>query len=202
AHAARDLVLDEQETVEHRFRTRRATRDVDVAGDDFVDARDGRVVVVEAAAAGTRAERHDPARLHHLRVDALQDRRLALRDRADHPEEIALPRRKTRGLRAETREVVARRRDGHELHAAARGHERIIEERVLAGPAEEPVETRRREPLLAAFEDSGRGGAHQVSHSRAPLRQTYTSATTMTARKPIMLPKPVNPSSLKWIAHG
>src|SRR5688572_22611715 len=57
---ALDLVLKEQETVEHRLWAGRAAGDVHVAGDDLVEPGDGRVVVVEAAARGAGAEREHP----------------------------------------------------------------------------------------------------------------------------------------------
>src|SRR5689334_8494884 len=79
-----DLLLQQDEAVEHLLRPRRAPRDVDVDRDDVVDALHRRVVVVEAAGAGADAERHHPLRLAHLLVDALQDRRLLAVDRADH----------------------------------------------------------------------------------------------------------------------
>ncbi len=69
-----------------------------------------RVVVVEAAARGARAERDHPLGIGHLLVDALERRRLALAHRADHPEQIGLTRREARGLGAEARDVVARAR--------------------------------------------------------------------------------------------
>src|SRR6188472_3191412 len=104
--AARDLVHQEHETVEHRFRAGRTARHVDVAGDDLVEAGYARVVVVEAAAGRAGAEREHPLGLRHLLVDAAQDRGLALHDGADDPEQIRLARREARGLRAEAREVV------------------------------------------------------------------------------------------------
>src|SRR5258708_284665 len=79
--------------------------------------------------------------LGHLRVDALEDGRLALRDRAHHPQQIRLARREARGLRAEAREVVARARYAHELHAAARSHERVHEQRILLRPGQNGLQT-------------------------------------------------------------
>jgi len=58
--AARDLVLKEKEAIEDRLGSRRAARDVDVAGDDLVDAGERRVVVVEAAAARAGPEGRRP----------------------------------------------------------------------------------------------------------------------------------------------
>ena len=73
----------------------RTARDVDVDGHDRVDAHDGGVVVVEAARAGTDAERDDPLGLGHLVVDALQDRRHLVTDGADHEEHVGLARRES-----------------------------------------------------------------------------------------------------------
>src|ERR1700733_198937 len=69
AVAARDLVLKEKESVEHRLRPWGTARHVDVARDDFVDTGHRRIIVVEAAAARARAEREHVLRLHHLLVD-------------------------------------------------------------------------------------------------------------------------------------
>jgi len=59
--------------------------------------------------------------------------REAIRDFAVDDQQIRLARREARELGAEARDVVLRRGDGHELHATARRHERIAEERELAG---------------------------------------------------------------------
>src|SRR5262245_333474 len=92
AIALLNLVLQEHEAVEHGFGPGRTTWNVDVAGDDFVDAGNRRVVVVKAAARSAGAEREHPLRIRHLLVDALEDRRLALRDGADHPQKVRLAR--------------------------------------------------------------------------------------------------------------
>ena len=127
-----------------------------------------RVVVVEAAARRARAEGQDPLRLHHLLVDALEHRRLALADGPDDPEQVALARREARRLGAEAREVEPRARERHELHPAARGHERIGEERVLAGPAEQRVDLGRREPVLAPLERQRRDSRLPFERSLPP----------------------------------
>src|SRR5262245_15075689 len=155
----RDLVLQLHEPVDDRFRPRRAARNVYVDGNDGVDALHGRVVVIEAAGARADAEGHHPLRLRHLLVDALEDRRHLVRDRADHEQHVGLARRETRQPGAEAVDVVMRARGRHVLHATARGHERVLEDGILAGPADGLVEPRREE---AAY-----------SHSSPPLRQMY-----------------------------
>src|SRR5262249_36386930 len=146
-----------------------------------------RVVVIETAARRAGPEREHPLRVGHLLVNALERGRLALADRADDPEQVGLSRREARGLGAESRHVEGRARHRHELHRTARRDEWVLEERILLGPVEERVEPCRRVANLAAFEHANRraGGlavsssaAAHLSHSRAPFRQTYTSATT------------------------
>jgi hypothetical protein len=168
AVAGGDLVLQQQEAVDDRLGTRRAAGDVHVGRDDLVDARNGRVVVVEAARRRAGAEREDPLRVAHLLVDALEYRGRALADRADDPEKVGLARREARGLGAEAGHVEARAGERHELHPAARRDERVLEERVLARPAEDGLELGRDEPDLRALEDFR---AAQFSHSSAPFFQ-------------------------------
>ena len=166
--AGGDLVLQQQETVDDGFGPRRAAGHVDVGVDELVDAGNGRVVVVEAARRGARSEREDPLRVGHLLVDALQHGGLALADRADDPQEVGLARREPRGLGAEAGHVETRAGERHELHPAAGGDEGVLEERVLARPAEDGLELGRDEALLGTLEDFR---AAQVSHSRAPFFQ-------------------------------
>ncbi len=138
-----DPVLQPHDGVDHRLRAWRAARDVDVHRNDLVDAQQRRVVLVEPAAGGARAEGHHPFRLAHLLVDLEQDRRLLVRERADDHQQIGLPRRKARQRGAEAVGVVRRRAHRHELHRAARGDERIGEQRELARPADQLVLLRR-----------------------------------------------------------
>src|SRR5262249_11723785 len=72
----------------------------------------------------------------HLLVDAPQNGPLLHVDRTHDHQKIRLARRKTRELSAEAGNVIAAGRHAHVLHAAAGGHERVLEERVLARPAE------------------------------------------------------------------
>ena len=134
--AALDPLLQQDEPVEHLLGPRRAARDVDVDRDDLIGARHGRVVLVEAAGRGADAEGHHPLGLAHLIVDAAQRRALALGDGADDDQQVGLAGREARELGAEAGDVVLGRRDGHELHAAAGGHERVLEQRELPRPVD------------------------------------------------------------------
>ena len=145
ALAALDPLLQHDEAVEDLFRPRRAARDVDVDRDRLIGARHGRVVLVEAAGRGADAERDHPLRLAHLLVDAPQGRALPFGDGADDDQQVSLAGREARELGAEARDVVLGRRHRHELHAAAGGDERVLEQRELARPVRRRLELGRRE---------------------------------------------------------
>src|SRR5262249_31873109 len=177
---AGDLVLQLHEAVDHRLGAGRTAGNVDVDGDDRVDALHGGVVVVEAAGARAHAEGDDPLRLGHLVVDALEDGRHLVADRAHDEEDVGLPRREPRKPRAEALHAVVRSRGVHVLHPAAGRHERVLEDRVLPGPADGLVE-------LAGEEAA-------YSHSRPPLRQIYANPSMRMARNTTISTKPNHPS--------
>ncbi len=102
-----------------------------------------RVVLIESAAGRADAEGHDPLRFAHLLVHLEQNRRLLLRDRADHHEQVGLTGREAGQGGAEAVGVVGRGADGHELHGAAGGHERVGKQRELARPAHQFILARR-----------------------------------------------------------
>src|SRR5215831_10652964 len=138
--ARRDLVHELHQTVDDALGAGRASGDVDVDGNDRVDPLHGGVIVVEPARTRAHAERYYPLRLTHLIVDPLEHRRHLVADRADDEQHVGLARRETREARAEAIDVVVRARRRHVLHAAARGDERVLEDRVLSGPADGLVE--------------------------------------------------------------
>src|SRR5215471_15589389 len=183
-----DPVLQLHEAVDHRLGAGWTARDVDVDRDDRVDPLHGGVVVVEAAGARAHTEGDHPLRLGHLVVDALEDRRHLVADRAHDEQDVGLPRREPRQSRAEAVDVVVRARGGHVLHTAARRHERILEDRVFPGPADGLVE-------LAGEEAA-------YSHSRPPLRQIYANPSMRMAKNTTISTKPNHPSCRKSTAHG
>src|SRR5262249_47281582 len=146
------------------------------------------VSVVDAAGAGAHGEGDHPLRLGHLVVGALEDRRHLVADRAHDEEDVGLPRREPRQPRAEGVDVVVRARGGHVLHPAARRHERILEDGVLAGPADGLVELAGEEPAY--------------SHSRPPLRQMYANPSIRMPRNTSISTKPNQPSWRNSMAHG
>jgi len=71
-----DLLLQLKNAVEQSFGGRRASRDVDVHGDDPVaPPHNGVGVVVVPAAIGAAAHRNNPAGLWHLVIDSAGEQR-------------------------------------------------------------------------------------------------------------------------------
>src|SRR5262245_28311812 len=177
-----------QEPVEHGLRTRRAARNVHVDGNDRIDPLHGGVVVVETARARADAEGDDPFGLGHLLVDALEHGRHLVGDRADDEQHVGLTGRETRQPGAEAIDVVVRARRRHVLHAAAGRYERVLEDGILAGPADRLVQLRREETTY--------------SHSSPPLRQMYRYPSMRIPRNTIISTKPNQPRRRKSIAHS
>src|SRR5690606_22557637 len=86
---------------------------------------------------------------------ALERGALLLGDRADDHEQVALAWREPRELGAEPRDVVLRRGDRHELHAAAGGHERVGEQRELTSPVATALDERLLRPSGGIFQTRG-----------------------------------------------
>ena len=156
--AGLDLLLELEDRVDQLLGRRRAARDVDVHGDDLVDPLRHVVRPVEASRGGADAHRDDPLGLGHLVVDPPQDRRHLVRHRAGDDQQVRLARREADDLRAEAGDVVVRRRDRHELDAAAGGGERERPERVAAGPGHHLLELRGEELALAGRPGRGCAG--------------------------------------------
>ena len=69
-----DLLLKLDDGIKYRFRRRRATRNVDVDWNDFVDALHHVIRPIETPARRARSHRDHPPWLSHLIVDLFQDR--------------------------------------------------------------------------------------------------------------------------------
>src|SRR3989304_5267980 len=67
----RDPALKLHETIEHRFRPRRAAGDVNIHRYDSIDPLHRGVVVIKAAAGGASPECHDPPGFRHLLINSL-----------------------------------------------------------------------------------------------------------------------------------
>src|SRR4051794_11421853 len=211
APAHRRVVLDHlaqlEDPVRERLGPRRAAGHVHVDWHELVGRHD-RVVVEDAHARRAGAHRDRPLRLEHLVVDAPDDRRHLDADAAAEDQQVGLARGGAECLEPETRDVHARGDDRHHLDRAAGKAERRREHRVAARPADGLVERRRdhalldvllervalqvtaqhvARPQLADAEVVGRRGGHRFAadylHSSAPLRQTYTNATSSSAMK-------------------
>src|SRR5439155_18897056 len=168
-----------------------------------------------------------PLRLQHLVVDTPDDRGHLDAHAAAEDEHVRLARRGAERLEAEPRDVHARADDRHHLDRAAGQAERRGEHRVALRPVDGLVERRRDDPLLdvllellalevaaqhvagpelADAEVVGRGrGRHFAAdylHSSAPLRHTYTKATSSRAMNTIVSVIAKVPKARSWTATG
>src|SRR3954447_15575963 len=217
-----DLRAQLEDAVDQRLGPRRAARDVDVDRHELVGRHD-RVVVEDAHRARARAHRDRVLRLEHLVVDAPDDGRHLDADPARQDDHVRLARGGAERLEAEPRDVHARADHAHHLDRAAGQPEGEREDRVAARPRDGLVERRRDDPLLdvrlevlaldvAAQHVARPQLAHpevvrgllppHYLHSRAPLRQTYTRATSSSTMKTTVSTSAKVPNARSWIATG
>jgi hypothetical protein len=148
-----DLLLQFHEAPDERLRTWRTAGDVDVDGDEAIDAlRDG-VGVVRTAAGRARTHGDDPLRVGHLVPEAADDRGHLLGDGARDDHQVGLARRGAKDFRAEAGHVVTGIEDGHHLDGAAGEAELHRPERRFTSPIEEFVDGRRENVRLEAILD-------------------------------------------------
>src|SRR3954464_6137272 len=104
-----DPLLEEHDSLQQGFGTRRAPGHVDIDGDDLIDTLGDRVAVpVRAAAIGTRAHRDDVLRIRHLLVQSFDGWCPLVRDRARHHDEVGLAGTGRQWDDAKTHDVVTR----------------------------------------------------------------------------------------------
>ena len=137
--------MQARDPLEERLRTRRAPGNVDVDGDDPIDALQGGVVVEHPARRRAGAHRDHPFGLQHLVIDLPERARHLVRHAARDDHQIGLARRGAEELHAEARDVVARADDGHHLDRAAREAEQIGPHRVRVRPRPQLPEGRQAE---------------------------------------------------------
>ncbi len=139
---AHDFFLEFHQAVEESLGAGRATGNINIDRDEVINALQNGVATIHAA--GRRAGTHGdaPFRLRHLIPDPLHGERHFVSDGSCHDHHIALARRKSHHLGAETRDVVARRRSRHQLDGAASEPHRHWPERVAPHPIDRGVHLR------------------------------------------------------------
>ena len=105
----RDLFLKLDDGVEHGFGNRRASGNVHIHGNDFVDALHHVIGAIESAACRACAHRDHPFGFGHLIVDLLENRRHLVVDGAEHHQDVGLFGRESNDFGSEPRNVVVRR---------------------------------------------------------------------------------------------
>ncbi|CAM5605701.1 hypothetical protein SVIOM74S_05845 [Streptomyces violarus] len=128
------FLVELEDRVHQHLGPRRAAGEVDVDGDDVVDALDDGVVVEHAARGGAHAHGDHPLGVGHLVVDLPQHRGHLLADPPGDDHQIGLARGAAEDLHAEARQVVAPGTGGHHLDGTAGEAEGGGEDRRLAHP--------------------------------------------------------------------
>ena len=126
-----------------RVGTRRAARHIHIDRQELVHALHHAVDVVHAAGVGARAHGDHPARLHHLLVEPLDDRRHLDEHRAGDHHQIRFARRAANHFRAEARDVVLARDAGGHLDVAAGKAEVERPDGILAPPGDQILQRAR-----------------------------------------------------------
>lgn len=116
-----DQFLDFHETVDDLFGSWRATRDVDINGDDLVDALEHGVGIEDATTGGAGSDGYDPFGFCHLGIDLLEYWSQLFGDRTCHQQDIGLSGGETHALRAEAGQVIIGGHGGHKFYTAAGG---------------------------------------------------------------------------------
>ncbi len=114
-----DFALEAHEAFEEGFWARRAAGDVDVDGDDAVDALEDGVGAVHAAGGGAGAHGDAPFWFRHLVPDAFDGEGHFVGDGASDDHDVGLARGEAHDFCAEAGDVVAAGGGGHEFDGAA-----------------------------------------------------------------------------------
>src|SRR5712675_1169098 len=223
-----DFLLQQQHAIQQGLRGWRTTRHIDIDWYDSIAATHYRIrIMVVAAAVGAGPHGNNIARLRHLVVDLAQSRRHLIGKRAGDDHHVRLAgrraRRKTKALG-----VITRHRHLHHFDGATGKPECHPHQRAGTRPGDEIIARRDQKALVGKFvveaeekriirsyrfagvriDNAGRGWRHagrrlrRQSHSRAPLRHSYTKPTVRTPRNSIMEQNPKKPRLSKATAQG
>jgi len=128
---------------------------IDIHRDHLVH-RNQRVIVEHAGGGGAGAHRDHPLRLRHLLVEPPDDGRHLVRNPPGDDHQVRLPRRASKHLRPEARDIEARRAHRHHFDGATGQPEGHRPDGVLPSPVDGLVERGRDNAL------GRRGGVDEV----------------------------------------
>jgi hypothetical protein len=137
---ALNFFLQANQSFQQRFRTRRASRNVNVHRDKLIDALQHGITAIHPAARCARAHGDAPFRFWHLLPNTLYGQRHFVSNGAGDNHDIALPRRESHYLGTETCDIEARSCRRHQFNCATGQTHRHGPERILAHPVHGSVE--------------------------------------------------------------
>jgi len=138
------LVLQHHQRMNELLGTRRATGNEHIHRDHLV-YRNQRVIVEHAGRRGAGAHRDHPFRFRHLLVQVADHWGHFIGNAPGDDHQVRLPRRATKNLRPEARDIEARCAHGHHFDGAARQAERHGPDGVLTRPVDGLVKRRQNE---------------------------------------------------------
>src|SRR5688572_3733385 len=197
-----DFLLQSDEGMQKRFRTRRTSRDVHVHWNISINPLEHVVTLLERATgncAGTHG--NDVFRFGHLVVKPHHLRCHFLGDCARDNHQVRLPGRGTENLSTEARQVETRHRCRNHFNGAARQPELKRPDRVLSSPVVNGFERRGKNPTFTqlatqSFVD------HCYLQVKTPLRHAQTSPSTSRSRKTIIAKNAPKLRSRNAVANG
>jgi len=114
-----DFLLQQRDGMEKLLRARRASRHINIDGDDLVDSLDKSVILKDSARSRAGSHGDYPLGFRHLVVETANNRSHLLRDTAGHNHQVCLPRRGAKDFGAEARNVVTGGAHRHHFNRAA-----------------------------------------------------------------------------------
>jgi hypothetical protein len=106
----------------------------------MIDSSNHRVIVVKSPGTGADTKSYYPFWRTHLIIDLPQNRCNFLVNRTNHKQDIRLSGGKAWETRTKPVDVIVSACHRHIFHATAGGYERVLEDRILAGPTNHSVE--------------------------------------------------------------
>ena len=148
-----DLLLQRDESVHQRLRTRRAAGNMHVHGNIAINSLQHVVTLLEwPAGDGARAHRDHIPGLGHLVVEAHHLRRHLLGHRAGDDHQVGLARRRPEDLGPEARQIVAGHGGGNHLDGAAGQPELHGPDGAAPPPVVQLLDGGNEDALLAQFD--------------------------------------------------
>jgi hypothetical protein len=137
-----DFVLQQRDGINQLLGAWRTSGDVDINGDNLIDALHQRVIIENAAGGGASSHGDDPLRFRHLLPELANYWGHFVRNAASNDHQVGLARGWAEDLGSEARDIETRRAHRHHFDGAAGEAERHRPDGIFAHPVDGRVERR------------------------------------------------------------